>query len=151
MNALLQASQEKKRKFTETVELQVALKNYDPQKDKRFSGTVKYAKQDCSCDTWTWTLTQGLKTNGEVLGVLLTPMTTTGCIAADVQYAVVVSKIYMLKCYHLQLINSTYCETVNIFTVAQLGMLYAMVNFVACHSDNTDTSHICSLPRDACA
>merc|ERR1712227_157165 len=25
----------------ETVELQVALKNYDPQKDKRFSGTVK--------------------------------------------------------------------------------------------------------------
>jgi len=44
VNALLQASQEKKRKFTETVELQVALKNYDPQKDKRFSGTVKYAK-----------------------------------------------------------------------------------------------------------
>ena len=48
VNALLQASQEKKRKFTETVELQVALKNYDPQKDKRFSGTVKYAEQDCS-------------------------------------------------------------------------------------------------------
>ncbi|XP_072164865.1 large ribosomal subunit protein uL1-like [Diadema setosum] len=34
-------SQEKKRKFVETVELQVNLKNYDPQKDKRFSGTVK--------------------------------------------------------------------------------------------------------------
>merc|ERR1739838_583630 len=32
---------EKKRNFLETVELQVALKNYDPQKDKRFSGTVK--------------------------------------------------------------------------------------------------------------
>ncbi|KAI0240319.1 60S ribosomal protein L10a-2, partial [Lamellibrachia satsuma] len=39
--AVLQHSQEKKRKFTETVELQVSLKNYDPQKDKRFSGTVK--------------------------------------------------------------------------------------------------------------
>jgi len=45
VNAVVQASQEKKRKFTETVELQVALKNYDPQKDKRFSGTVKYAEQ----------------------------------------------------------------------------------------------------------
>merc|ERR1711939_736892 len=32
---------DKKRKFTETVDLQVGLKNYDPQKDKRFSGTVK--------------------------------------------------------------------------------------------------------------
>ncbi|KAL5010193.1 hypothetical protein ScPMuIL_012498 [Solemya velum] len=32
---------ERKRKFTESVELQIALKNYDPQKDKRFSGTVK--------------------------------------------------------------------------------------------------------------
>merc|ERR1712166_1626229 len=28
-------------KFTETIELQIGLKNYDPQKDKRFSGTVK--------------------------------------------------------------------------------------------------------------
>ncbi|KAK4492266.1 hypothetical protein RD792_003069, partial [Penstemon davidsonii] len=32
---------EKKRNFTETVELQIGLKNYDPQKDKRFSGSVK--------------------------------------------------------------------------------------------------------------
>ena len=40
---LLKKSQEKKRKFRETVELQIALKNYDPQKDKRFSGTVRYA------------------------------------------------------------------------------------------------------------
>merc|ERR1712019_268243 len=32
---------DKKRKFTETVDLQIGLKNYDPQKDKRFSGTVK--------------------------------------------------------------------------------------------------------------
>merc|ERR1711902_259713 len=30
-----------KRKFLETVDLQIGLKNYDPQKDKRFSGTVK--------------------------------------------------------------------------------------------------------------
>ncbi|CAN1152859.1 60S ribosomal protein L10a-3 [Linum perenne] len=34
-------AQEKPRKFTETVELQIGLKNYDPQKDKRFSGSVK--------------------------------------------------------------------------------------------------------------
>merc|ERR1711993_135714 len=33
---------DKKRNFLETVELQISLKNYDPQKDKRFSGTVKY-------------------------------------------------------------------------------------------------------------
>eukprot|EP00243_Klebsormidium_subtile_P003024 TRINITY_DN16160_c0_g1_i1.p2 TRINITY_DN16160_c0_g1~~TRINITY_DN16160_c0_g1_i1.p2 ORF type:complete len:217 (-),score=97.80 TRINITY_DN16160_c0_g1_i1:221-871(-) len=32
---------EKQRKFTETIELQIGLKNYDPQKDKRFSGSVK--------------------------------------------------------------------------------------------------------------
>uniref|UniRef100_A0A0N5AEQ8 Ribosomal protein n=1 Tax=Syphacia muris TaxID=451379 RepID=A0A0N5AEQ8_9BILA len=38
---VLKKSQEKKRKFRETVELQVALKNYDPQKDKRFSGSVR--------------------------------------------------------------------------------------------------------------
>jgi len=31
----------KERKFTETVELQVGLKDYDPQKDKRFAGTVR--------------------------------------------------------------------------------------------------------------
>ena len=34
-------SNERKRKFTETIELQIGLKNYDPQKDKRFSGSVK--------------------------------------------------------------------------------------------------------------
>merc|ERR1711976_830370 len=38
---MLQQSKDKNRKFTESVELQVMLKNYDPQKDKRFSGTVK--------------------------------------------------------------------------------------------------------------
>ena len=31
----------KKRNFVETVELQVGLKNYDPKRDKRFSGTIK--------------------------------------------------------------------------------------------------------------
>merc|ERR1719199_1205243 len=31
----------KQRKFTETIELQIALKNYDPSKDKRFAGTFK--------------------------------------------------------------------------------------------------------------
>ena len=40
-DTILQRSKDKKRKFTETVELQITLKNYDPQKDKRFSGTVK--------------------------------------------------------------------------------------------------------------
>jgi len=38
---MLEKSKAKDRKFTETVELQIGLKNYDPQKDKRFSGTVK--------------------------------------------------------------------------------------------------------------
>lgn len=39
---LLEYSNEtKKRNFLETVELQVGLKNYDPQRDKRFSGTLK--------------------------------------------------------------------------------------------------------------
>lgn len=42
VNELLKYSKEEKpRKFTETVELQIGLKNYDPQRDKRFSGTVK--------------------------------------------------------------------------------------------------------------
>merc|ERR1712094_146446 len=38
---MLAKSKEKDRKFSETIELQIGLKNYDPQKDKRFSGTVK--------------------------------------------------------------------------------------------------------------
>lgn len=29
-------------RFVESVELQISLKNYDPQKDKRFSGTVRF-------------------------------------------------------------------------------------------------------------
>merc|ERR1711898_1116 len=35
------ASQEKQRKFVETIELQIVLKNYDTQKDKRFAGSIK--------------------------------------------------------------------------------------------------------------
>ncbi len=38
---ILEGSKTKQRKFQETIELQIGLKNYDPQKDKRFSGTVK--------------------------------------------------------------------------------------------------------------
>jgi len=42
VQSLLEYSTEtKKRNFLETVELQVGLKNYDPQRDKRFSGTVR--------------------------------------------------------------------------------------------------------------
>ncbi|KAJ1950723.1 60S ribosomal protein L10A [Dispira parvispora] len=41
VSAILKRAEEKPRKFTETIELQIGLKNYDPQRDKRFSGTVK--------------------------------------------------------------------------------------------------------------
>merc|ERR1712142_362162 len=41
VNAVLAGSKDKQRKSLETVDLQIGLKNYDPQKDKRFSGTVK--------------------------------------------------------------------------------------------------------------
>uniref|UniRef100_A0A8W8MJF4 60S ribosomal protein L10a n=1 Tax=Magallana gigas TaxID=29159 RepID=A0A8W8MJF4_MAGGI len=41
ISAILQASQDKPRKFTQSVELQIVLKNYDPQKDRRFAGTVR--------------------------------------------------------------------------------------------------------------
>ena len=40
----VKSSETKKRNFLETVELQIGLKNYDPQRDKRFSGTVKLAR-----------------------------------------------------------------------------------------------------------
>lgn len=55
VNSVLQHSQEKKRNFLETIELQIGLKNYDPQKDKRFSGTVKYVL------TWLWGIFSVLK------------------------------------------------------------------------------------------
>jgi large subunit ribosomal protein L10Ae len=35
------STETKKRKFVETIELQIALKNYDPNKDKRFSGAIR--------------------------------------------------------------------------------------------------------------
>merc|ERR1712061_532403 len=38
---ILEGSKEKKRKFLETVELQIGLKDYDTQRDKRFAGTIK--------------------------------------------------------------------------------------------------------------
>ncbi|KAG7672641.1 hypothetical protein Ndes2526B_g08831 [Nannochloris sp. 'desiccata'] len=41
INTVLEGAATKKRNFTETIELQIGLKNYDPQKDKRFSGSVK--------------------------------------------------------------------------------------------------------------
>merc|ERR1712062_707965 len=41
VQTILENSKSKKRGFLETVELQVGLKNYDPQRDKRFSGTVR--------------------------------------------------------------------------------------------------------------
>merc|ERR1712146_861502 len=41
IKTLLDGSASKKRKFTETIELQVVLKNYDTQKDKRFAGSIK--------------------------------------------------------------------------------------------------------------
>ena len=48
---LLQYSnEEKKRNLLETVELQIGLKNYDPQRDKRFSGTVKCVVSLCRAD-----------------------------------------------------------------------------------------------------
>merc|ERR1719272_1610934 len=44
INEILKFSEEKKRKFVETIELQVALKNYDSQKDARFSGNLRLPK-----------------------------------------------------------------------------------------------------------
>ena len=38
---VLHRNQRKRRKFLETVELQISLKNYDPQKGKCFPGTVR--------------------------------------------------------------------------------------------------------------
>jgi large subunit ribosomal protein L10Ae len=41
VDGMIKYSEEKKRGFLETVELIVTLKNYDPSKDKRFSGTLR--------------------------------------------------------------------------------------------------------------
>jgi len=59
------STETKQRKFVETIDLQIGLKNYDPQKDKRFSGTVKYVPLACkgksASSKCRRTLTQGLK------------------------------------------------------------------------------------------
>jgi large subunit ribosomal protein L10Ae len=39
--SIIKGAADKKRKFVETIELQIVLKNYDTQKDKRFAGTIK--------------------------------------------------------------------------------------------------------------
>jgi len=41
VNEVLMQAKTNKKNFLQTVELQIGLKNYDPQKDKRFSGTIK--------------------------------------------------------------------------------------------------------------
>uniref|UniRef100_A0A7S2NNC9 Ribosomal protein n=1 Tax=Haptolina brevifila TaxID=156173 RepID=A0A7S2NNC9_9EUKA len=41
IEAVVTGTEEKKRDFVETIELQIGLKNYDPQKDKRFAGNIK--------------------------------------------------------------------------------------------------------------
>jgi len=41
IQTIIDGSQEKKRKFLETVELQIGLKDYDTTRDKRFAGTIK--------------------------------------------------------------------------------------------------------------
>ncbi|NP_001155568.1 ribosomal protein L10Ae-like [Acyrthosiphon pisum] len=41
VNEVLSQAKIHKKRFLQTVELQIGLKNYDPQKDKRFSGTIK--------------------------------------------------------------------------------------------------------------
>ena len=44
---VLHGNQRKRRKFLETVELPISLQNYDPQKDKRFSSTVRLKSTPC--------------------------------------------------------------------------------------------------------
>merc|ERR1711881_419750 len=41
ISSVLQGAKDKKRKFLETIELQIVLKNYDTNKDKRFAGSIK--------------------------------------------------------------------------------------------------------------
>merc|ERR1719221_1201131 len=41
IDSVLEGAETKKREFLETIELQIGLKNYDPQKDKRFAGNIK--------------------------------------------------------------------------------------------------------------
>jgi large subunit ribosomal protein L10Ae len=41
ISQIVGVTKKKNKKLTETVELQIGLKSYDPQKDKHFSGSVK--------------------------------------------------------------------------------------------------------------
>lgn len=41
INTVLEGAEQKNRNFLETIDLQIGLKNYDPQKDKRFAGNIK--------------------------------------------------------------------------------------------------------------
>ncbi|KAF3814682.1 hypothetical protein GH733_016958 [Mirounga leonina] len=47
MREVLHSNQHKHWKFLETVELQISLKNYDPQKDKRSLGTIRLKSTPC--------------------------------------------------------------------------------------------------------
>ncbi|KAM1244313.1 hypothetical protein EV2_036760 [Malus domestica] len=47
VSIIMNASKEKERNFSETIELQIGLKNYDPQKDKRFSCSVRLPHIPC--------------------------------------------------------------------------------------------------------
>jgi large subunit ribosomal protein L10Ae len=44
IETMLQESKDSKRNFKESIDLQITLKNYDPQKDKRFSGSMRLPK-----------------------------------------------------------------------------------------------------------
>jgi len=41
IDSILEGAKSKQRKFVETIDLQIGIKDYDTQRDKRFSGTVK--------------------------------------------------------------------------------------------------------------
>ena len=47
MQEVLHGNQRKRRKSLETVELPISLQNYDPQKDKRFPGTIRLKSTPC--------------------------------------------------------------------------------------------------------
>lgn len=90
MQSLLEYSlNEKKRNFLETVELQIGLKNYDPQRDKRFSGTVKLPKVPRpGMSIWYVAMKRGM---GELEGNILRSR------EADVAELIVFSEINMIS------------------------------------------------------
>lgn len=86
VNGVLNNAKVNKKRFLQTVELQIGLKNYDPQKDKRFSGTVKYV----SCYKWpNLADTMGhpcpcLGTKSNHLTCKSLPLTNSGMLSASV-------------------------------------------------------------------